>query len=66
MLDSIHAKIQFDVRNSYLTRDENKGTQQHRVISPALCFIVMNKILGVLDRSAMKVVAYADNLEILV
>ena len=58
--------IQSDLGGNHLTRAVNRGTPQGGAISPVLWLIVMDKILRTLDSSGVKVVAYADDLVILV
>ena len=52
--------------NSVKSKQVGRGTPQGGVISPLLWLIVINSILIDLDRKGIKVVAYADDVVILV
>jgi len=52
--------------SAHSTRIDSRGTPQGGVLSPLLWVIVVNKLLSILEEAGTKVVAYADDVVILV
>jgi len=51
--------------SAHSTRNVSRGTPQGGVLSPLLCVLVVNKLLPLLEEAGPKVVAYADDVVIL-
>lgn len=59
---AIHSAI----GNSNIKRFAQKGTPQGGVISPLLWLLVVNKVLKIFDNKHIKIIAYADDVVIIV
>jgi len=53
------------MESAYTTRNVSRGTPQGGVLSPLLWVLVVNKLLSLLEETGTKVVAYADDVVIL-
>jgi len=53
------------MESAYTTRNVSRGTPQGGVLSPLLWVLVVNKLLSLLEEAGTKVVAYADDVDIL-
>jgi len=51
--------------SAHSTRNDSRGTPQGGVLSPLLWVLVVNKLLSLLEKAGTKVVAYADDVVIL-
>jgi len=51
--------------SAHSTKNVSRGTPQGGVLSPLLWVIVVNKLLSLLEEAGTKVIAYADDLVIL-